>query len=405
MPALDNFYAAYKDFHLHPELGKQESRTASIVADFLKSLGYRVETKIGGHGVCGVLHNGKGRTILLRADMDALPVKEETNLPYASKVIQKDSTGRDVPVMHACGHDMHVASLMAVAKLMMDAKGQWSGTLICLFQPNEEGGAGAQAMLDDGLYDRVPVPDIILGQHIDFERAGELFVTSGVFMAAANSFKVTIIGRGGHGSQPQFCVDPVLIAGYVIVRLQSIVSRIVAPLDTAVVTVGSVHGGDGENVIPEQVELKLNVRTYNEETRKRVLDAIYDIIKSECKSAGAPQEPIIKPTTEFPLTDNDKEVADAVYNVFTDFFSPSLTKVQEKLAGSEDISNLALPNKTPYVYWFLGATNHQVYDEAKKNGHMELIPRNHSSKFAPDIVPTMTAGVQALALAALYYLT
>jgi amidohydrolase len=288
---------------------------------------------------------------------------------------------------------------------MMDANGHWSGTLICLFQPNEEGGAGAQAMVDDGLYDRVPVPDIILGQHVDFERAGELFVTSGVFMASANSFKVTIIGRGGHGSQPQFCVDPILIAGYIIVRLQSIVSRMVAPLDTAVVTCGSVRGGDGENVIPDKVELKLNVRTYSEETRKRVLDAIYDIIKSECKSAGAPQEPIIEPTTAFPLTDNDKEVADTVYDLFHDFFGPSRTKLQEKLAGSEDISNLARPNKTPYAYWFLGATDHQLYDEAKKSGHMELIPRNHSGKFAPVIEPTMTTGVQALALAALYFLT
>lgn len=405
MPGLDPFINIYKNLHQNPELGGQEAQTAKIIADCLQEYGYKqVETGIGGYGICGVCKNGSGQTVLLRADMDALPVLEDTGLDYASKVTQVDKAGRRVPIMHACGHDMHVAWLLAIAKLMMDAKKHWSGTLICLFQPNEESGEGAQAMVDDGLYERIPVPDVILGQHVDFERAGQLAITSGVFMAAANSFVVVIIGRGGHGSQPQFCVDPIVIAGQVIVRLQSIVSRIVAPLDTAVVTCGSIHGGEGENVIPDRVELKLNVRTYNEKTRDRVLTALHEIIKSECKSAGAPQEPIIKQTTSFPLTENDKETTDAIFDVFRQFFGPSKTQVQEKLAGSEDISNLARPNNTPYAYWFLGGTNECTYDDAVNKGQVERIPRNHSPKFAPVVESTLTIGIQALALAALHYL-
>lgn len=405
MPDLSAFEHIYVDLHQHPELGQQESRTSAIAGEYLKSLGYETITHIGGFGLIGILRNGPGRTVLLRADMDALPIKEETGLPYASHVQQKNEAGETVPVMHACGHDMHVSCLMAAASLLEAAKSEWSGTLICLFQPNEEGGAGAQAMVDDGLYDRIPVPDIILGQHVDYRRAGNIAIRPGVFMATADSFIVTIYGRGGHGSMPQFCVDPILISSYIIVRIQSIVSRMVAPLDAAVVTCGAIHAGSGENIIPDQAELKFNVRTYNPKTREIVLKALKDIIRSECASAGAPQEPDIKPTTRFPETENDENLADILKQIFTDFFGEDRVEIIEKLAGSEDVSNLARPNKTPYAFWFWGGTSAEKWEEAKKNGTINLIPRNHSSKFSPIIQPTMSSGAEALGLAALRFLT
>ena len=405
MPSLEVFAEQYRDLHRHPELGKQESRTAFIAAEHLKSLGFEVHSGIGGHGVAGVLENGHGRTILLRADMDALPIQEDTGLSYASHVRQKDSSGEEVPVMHACGHDMHVACLMAVATLLRNSRTTWSGVLICVFQPNEEGGAGAQAMVDSGLYDIVPVPDIILGQHVDYRRTGNVAICPGPFMATADSFEVTIHGRGGHGSQPQFCIDPIVISSYVIVRLQSIVSRIIAPLDAAVVTCGSIHGGSGENVIPDQVQLKLNIRTYDLDVRKRVLATFDSIIRSECSSAGVPQDPDIKPTTTFPLTDNDPHLSKSLQEAFSAFFGNSRTEVMEKLAGSEDVSNLARLNNTPYAFWFFGGTDAAKWDDAKQENQLELIPRNHSSRFAPVIEPTMSTGVQALALAALEFLS
>lgn len=319
-PDLTPFEEQYKDLHRNPELGKQEHRTASIAGKHLKSLGFEVHERIGGHGLAGILRCGPGRVVLLRADMDALPVKEETGLSYASCAHQKNDDSETVPVMHACGHDMHVVCMMAVATLLRDARAEWNGTLICLFQPNEEGGAGAQAMVDGGLYNLVPIPDIILGQHVDYRRTGNIAIRPGVFMANADSFVVTIYGREGHGSQPQFCVDPILISSYIIVRIQSIISRMVAPLDTAVVTCGSIHAGNGENVIPDIAELKLNVRSYDPKTRETVLKALKDIIRAECASAGAPQEPDIKLTTQFPLTDNDEYLADSLRETFVSFF-------------------------------------------------------------------------------------
>ncbi|KAJ5088456.1 hypothetical protein N7456_012072 [Penicillium angulare] len=404
MPDLTPFEEQYRSFHRNPELGKQESKTASIAAEHLKSLGFEVHERIGGYGVAGVLRSGSGPIVLLRADMDALPVKEETGLPYASENYQKNDAGELVPVMHACGHDMHVACMMAVATLLTNAKTKWKGTLICLFQPNEEGGAGAQAMVDGGLYDLVPKPDVILGQHVDYRRTGNIAIRPGVFMATANSFVVTIYGRGGHGSQPQFCVDPILISSYIIVRIQSIVSRMVAPLDTAVVTCGSIHAGSGENIIPDTAELKFNVRTYDPNTRETILKALKDIIRAECLSAGAPQEPEIKPTTQFPLTDNDPVIADSLKNAFLSFFGTDRVEEMEKEAGSEDVSNLARKYNIPYAFWFWGGTDAQQWDEAVKNGTTALVPRNHSSKFGPVIQPTMSSGVQALSLAALRFL-
>lgn len=403
-PKLNYFIDIYKDIHQHPELGTQESRTASIVSDHLEKLGYIVHRNVGGHGVVGVWGNGPGKTVLLRADMDALPVKEETGLPYSSNVRATDPDGNETPVMHACGHDMHTTSLMAIATLMRDAKTQWSGTLICLFQPDEERFGGAQVMVDDGLYQKVPIPDVILGQHIDNRRAGNIAIRSGVFMAAADAFLVKIIGRGGHGSQPQLSIDPIAIAAYTVVRLQSIVSRFVAPTDTAVVTCGSIHGGSVANVIPDEVEIKLDIRSYKESVRERIVDAARNIVSSECKASKAEHDPIFKRLWRAPVTDNDPKIADSVASWFREYFGDDRIEEIELLPGSEDFANLALPNETPYAYWFLGGTDKKRWDEAKKNGKTNEIPRPHSSKFAPVIESTMTTSIQGLSLAALNFL-
>ena len=272
---LGGYEDLYKHFHSHPELSLHEKNTSATIAGH-KALGaYKVHSGIGGHGVVGVLSNGDGPTILLRADMDALPVKEKTGLDYASKVTDKDGG----PVMHACGHDMHVTCLLGAAAWLADAKDKWSGTLIVLFQPNEERGKGARAMVDDGLYGKIPKPDVVLAQHVQPGRAGKVAVKAGTMIASADSFKITVHGRGGHGSMPQLCIDPVLIAASIVVRLQGIVAREVDPQDTAVVTVGSIHAGSSDNIIPDSAELLLDMRTQKEETRQRILKAIKRIVE------------------------------------------------------------------------------------------------------------------------------
>jgi amidohydrolase len=404
-PDLQPYEKYYKDFHENPELGKQESRTAGIVKKHLQVLGYEVHSGIGGHGVVGVFKNGsESKVLLLRADMDALPVEEETGLPYSSHVHQKDDAGNDVPVMHACGHDMNTTCLMAAAQLLLSVKAEWNGTLICLFQPNEESGQGAKAMVDDGLYNVVPVPDLILGQHVNHTRVGNVAICEGELMAAADSFAVTINGRGAHASQPELSVDPIMISAYVLVRLQSIVSRMTGALETAVVTCGSIRAGHAENVIPDTAHLKLNVRTFDPSLRTRVLAAMKEIILAECRSANAPRDPVVEPTSWFPLTKNDAELASTVRETFKMFFGEEDVKVQGKLPFSEDFSNLAAPNETPYAFWFFGGTEAARWDEAERKGETSLIPRNHSSRYYPVIQPTMITGVQAISVAALRFL-
>ena len=272
---LGGYEDLYKHLHSHPELSLHEKNTSATVAAHKALRAYKVHSGIGGHGVVGVLSNSDGPTILLRADMDALPVKEKTGLDYASKATDKDGG----PVMHACGHDMHVTCLLGAAAWLADAKDKWSGTLIVLFQPNEERGKGARAMVDDGLYGKIPEPDVVLAQHVQPGRAGKVAVKAGTMIASADSFKITVHGRGGHGSMPQLCIDPVLIAASIVVRLQGIVAREVDPQDTAVVTVGSIHAGSSDNIIPDSAELLLDMRTQKEETRQKILKAIKRIVE------------------------------------------------------------------------------------------------------------------------------
>src|SRR5690349_12723545 len=278
---LPELQTLYIDIHAHPELSMQEKRTSDIAAKHLRDAGYDVTTGVGKTGVVGLLHNGDGPVVMLRADMDALPVKEATGLPYASTVTATDSEGKTVPVAHACGHDMHVTCLVGAATLLAQARATWHGTLLALFQPAEETAQGAQAMIDDGLLKRFPKPAVVLGQHVMVGSAGDIGWRTGVITSAADSMRIQLFGRGAHGSMPQASIDPVVMAAATVLRLQTIVSREVAPSEAAVLTVGALQAGTKENVIPDDAVIKLNVRTFDAGVRQRVLEAIKRIVNAE----------------------------------------------------------------------------------------------------------------------------
>ena len=394
----------YKHFHAHPELSKLEKATSETAAAHLARLNaYEIHTHIGGYGFAGVLRNGPGKTVLLRADMDALPVKELTSLPYASTVTMNDTNGVEKPVMHACGHDMHITCLLAAAETMASVREEWSGTLIVLFQPNEERGEGAQAMVDDGLYSKIPVPDYVFGQHVMRMRAGNVGSRPGTIMAAADSLKITLYGRGGHGSLPHQTVDPVLLAANVVTRLQTIVSREIDPSDMAVVTVGSLHAGQAENVIPETAELGVDIRSISLETRDQILSAIKRIVEAECMASGSPKPPLFTPTRRFPPTINDETVTAGLAASFGEHFE-DFDGNTPRSNVSEDFSILGTSQGRPCSFWFLGGIDPDLWDKAQSNGRLEEIAGNHSALFAPAIQPTMKTGMDALCIAALTFL-
>ena len=403
-PNLTTYEEIYKDLHHNPELSRQESQTASIAAAHLTNLGFMVHQNIGGHGVVGVLSNGPGQTVLLRADMDALPVPERTELEYTSTKIMKDPDGKDVPVMHACGHDMHVATLMAASTLLHSARSHWSGTLICLFQPNEEFAAGAQAMVDDGLYQRfrIPVPDIVLGQHVLNLKTGTIGFAPGPVLAAVDSVEIRVFGKGGHGTRPDLAVDPIVTAAHIVTRLQSIVSREVAPKDTAVVSCGSIHGGDAANVIPDFVDLKLTIRSYRPQVQDRLLSAVRRIVRAESQASGAVAEPTFKSLMHGPSTINDSEKYEVLNPAFQAYFKDNALSM-DPLPGSEDFSVLATACNAPYLYWIYGGIDAEQWEEAEREDRLGDFPYNHSSLFAPVIQPTMRTAVDAFALAALTF--
>ncbi|KAI4258895.1 MAG: hypothetical protein LQ352_001008 [Teloschistes flavicans] len=404
---LAPYESLYKHLHSHPELSYQELGTASTAALHLRSLnaGYEVHTSIGGHGLAGVLQNGNGKTILLRADMDALPVKEETGLDYASKVTMRDVDDVTKPVMHACGHDFHVTALLAAAERLANMKDSWSGTLIVLFQPNEERAGGAQAMVDDGLYTKVPVPDIVLVQHVLPLRAGHVGCRVGTIMSEADSFKITLFGRGGHGSMPHRTIDPVVMAAGVVLKLQTIVSREVDPDEFAVVTVGSLQAGQTENIIADKAEVRVNVRTQDPQVRNKILASIRRIVAGECEASGAVKEPLIEETTHFPLSVNDQEVTSQVVGSFRDFFGERFNANMKPSTASEDYSILGSSQNRPCCFWAFGGVEEGVWDEAEKQGRlMQDIAVNHSPFFAPVLQPTLETGVDALCLGALTFL-
>lgn len=406
---LSFYESLYKDLHQHPELSLQEKQTASKIAQQLRSFeGVKVYTGIGGHGVVGVLENGPGKTVMLRADTDALPVEEKTGLEYASKVKMVDvEDGVEKSVMHACGHDMHIVCLLAATEVLSKDRKTWQGTLVALFQPCEERAGGARAMVEDGLYDKIPVPDVVLGQHVQPLKAGTFGTRRGLIASAADSFRVTLYGRGGHASQPQHTIDPVRMAASVVVRLQTIVSREVPPPEATVVTVACIQAGMTENVIPDEATLKLNVRTVNSKTRERVLSSVKKIITSECEASNAPKAPSIQPTSVFPFTVNDLAVTESLERSFTAKFGTDRYSADiQPLGGSEDFSILATSKGVPYCFWTFGGTDPHLFEEAERKGTVtEDIPINHSPFFAPVIQPTLATGVDALITGALTFLS
>jgi amidohydrolase len=394
----------YRDLHAHPELSHSEHRTAGRVADALGHAGYEVDTGVGGTGVVGVLRSGDGPTVLLRADMDALPVREDTGLPYASTVTTTDAAGSEVPVAHACGHDVHVTCLLGAARLLADATDRWHGTVVALFQPAEETGDGARGMLDDGLPELIPVPDVALAQHVLPFPSGQLGTRSGPVLSAADSMRITVHGRGGHGSMPQTTVDPVVLAAMIVIRLQTIVSRETRPAETAVLTVGSIQAGTKSNIIPDRAALQLNVRTYSDATRTAILDAIERIVTAECAASGCPREPEFELFDRFPLTTNDPAVTDRVAGAFAGFFGDRAGPLAQQTA-SEDFSDVPAALGVPYTYWGLGGTDPETYRRAEEAGRVvQDVPANHSPGFAPVLQPTLDTGTQALVVAALAWL-
>ena len=403
-PLLPDLEALYEDIHAHPELSMQETRTAGIAADRLGKAGYEVTSGVGKTGVVGLLRNGEGPTVMLRADMDALPIAEDTGLPYASKATATDAEGNTVPVSHMCGHDMHVTWLAGAATLLSQARNGWKGTLMVVFQPGEETAQGAQAMIDDGLLQRFPTPAVVLGQHLMVGPSGTVAGSAGPITSAADSLQIRLFGRGAHGSMPQASIDPVVMAASTVLRLQTIVSREVAATDAAVVTIGVLQAGTKENVIPDDALIKLNVRTFDAGVRRRVLDAIERIVNAEAEASGAPRKPQITPLDRYPLNVNDEAASNRIADAFRACFSPDRVKHTGPAPASEDFGCFATAWQVPSVFWFVGGNDPDVYAKAKAAGKLNELPVNHSPKFAPVLHPTLETGVEALVVGALAWL-
>jgi amidohydrolase len=396
LPQLESIY---KDLHRHPELSMQEVRTAGIVADYVQQCGFDVTRNVGNTGVVAVLRNGDGPTVMLRADMDALPMAEATGLPYASTVRARDEDGIEVGVAHSCGHDFHVTWLMGAARLMAEHRERWRGTLMAVFQPGEEVGRGARSMIDDGMMTRFPKPDVILGQHVMVGAAGTVGYRSGTILSAGDSLKVTLFGRGSHGSQPQTSIDPVIMAASTTLRLQTIVSREISPRDSAVLTIGALQAGTKENIIPDDATLKLNMRTFDEDVREYMLGAIRRICCAECAASNAPAEPQFTTLSSYPLTINDDAVTNRVRTAFEAHFGERAYET-EPAAASEDFSVFGREWSVPYAFWFVGGTDPQTFERALAAKKLNEIPSNHSPKFAPVIDPTLRTGLEAMLCAA-----
>ena len=396
--------ALYQDLHAHPELGFQETRTAALMAEHLARFGFEVHTGVGGTGVVGILDSGPGPTALLRADMDALPVLEETGLTYGSSARGVDSEGNEVPVMHACGHDVHMTCLLGAASVLAADRDAYAGRLIVLFQPAEELGAGATAMIDDGLFERFGTPDVVLGQHVAPLPAGMIGLHPGLAMATSDSLTITLHGTGGHGSRPETTVDPVVMAAATIMRLQTIVSRETAGTDMAVVTVGMIRAGNAGNVIADRAELRVNVRTVDASVRARTLEAIRRIVTAEAEASGAPRPPEIDHHGHFPALVNDPDATGRTNAAFVDLLGAEAVIDPGVVTGSEDVGVLAEAAGAPCVFWFLGGADPQLFAGVSTRDGLEevlrSIPSNHSPTYAPVIKPTLDMGVRALVAAA-----
>jgi hippurate hydrolase len=395
----------YTQVHSHPELSLREEQTAKRFAEELRSAGFEVTERVGGHGVVGVLKNGQGKTLLLRTELDALPVKEETGAQYASTVTSTDPAGKTVPVMHACGHDVHVTCMVGTARAMAALKDHWRGTLVVIGQPAEEVVQGAAAMIKDGLFTRFPRPDFCLAQHVDHElEAGKIGYVSGFAMANVDSLDITIRGLGGHGAMPHTTKDPIVIAAQTILALQTIASREVKPIDSVVVTVGSIHGGTKHNIIPDEVTMQLTIRTYKDDVRAQVLKSIERIVKGTAAAAGVPKdrEPIIKPTAESTsATYNTPELVERVVGALRRGMGEDKVVEREPTMGAEDFGLYGREEpRIPCFMFRLGSVSAEKIAAAKADGAAPL-PSLHSSKYLPEREGTIRTGVSAMTMAGL----
>ena len=396
----------YKDLHANPELSFQETRTAAVAAGKLKESGYEVIEGVGKTGVIGILRNGEGQTVLARADMDALPVKENTGLAYASSATATDTAGLQVSVAHACGHDVHVTCLLGAAELMAKSRDSWSGIFIALFQPAEEVAGGAKAMLEDGLLDLIPKPDVAFAQHVLTFPAGMIGTQVGPVLSAGDSIRITLYGKGAHGSMPHNSVDTVVLAAMVVLRLQTIVSRETRPGEFAVLTVGSIVAGAKSNIIPDRAVLRVNLRTYDMKVRQRTIESIERMVKAECDASGSPKPPEFEYYDQYPLTENDEEVTEKLRAAFSDHFGHENVFDLGQVTASEDFSHIPAAFGTSYTFWGLGGTDPEQYEKALKAGRVaQDIPVNHSEFYAPVIEPTLSRGTEALVVAAMAYLS
>jgi len=401
---MASMLSTYKMLHAAPELSHREEKTSAFFAGELRKLGYTVTDRLGkyengdwtGYGVVAVMKNGAGPTVLVRTDLDALPVDEKTGLPYASKVRVKNDAGVEVGVMHACGHDIHITNLLATAKILSELKVQWQGTLVLLGQPSEETGDGARALLRDNLYTRFPQPDFAIALHdTPYLEAGKIGYTPGYAMASATSIDVKIRGVGGHGSAPETTKDPVVVAAQIVLALQTIVSRENSPLEPAVVTVGSIHGGTRYNIIPDEVNLQLTVRTYKEDVRQKILASIERIAKGAVMAAGIPEDraPVIKVNEGTTSTYNDPKLIERLMPAFQRALGEQNVVQVPPIMASEDFGYLSLDHKIPATILWLGAGDPQKVKLSRETG--AVLPGLHSALFAPVPEPTLRTGVKA----------
>ncbi len=393
---LAKLESVYKDIHANPELSMQERRTAGIAAAWLREQGYEVTEGVGGTGVVGLLRNGEGPTVLLRADMDALPIQESTGLSYASSKTGVDRFGQATSIAHSCGHDLHVAWLMGVTRILAENRGNWRGSIMAVFQPGEETGQGARAMIEDGMVKRFPKPDVTLAQHVMPLRAGQIGWRVGTILSAGDSLEVTMFGRGAHGSMPQKSIDPVVMAASAVMRLQTVVSREVAMTDSAVVTVGTLRAGINENIIPDRALLRLNVRTFKEEVRTRVLSAIKRILEAEAAASGATMPPEFSVLSEYPLTRNDEAATRKVVATFKNRFGNERVMEISPATASEDFGLFGTAWNVPCVFWVIGGIDPATYEKAQRAGKVDELPANHAPNFAPVLDPTLRTGVEAM---------
>lgn len=399
-----DFQRIYEHLHAHPELSLQEQKTAEYLAKTWRQLGLKVTSGVGGHGVVGVLENGPGKTVLLRADMDALPIKEETGLPYSSQMVVQNDHQEQVPVMHACGHDMHMTVLTAAARTLVKAKASWQGTVVFIAQPAEEKGMGAKAMLEDGLYTRFPKPDYAFALHVNPELpAGQLGYRMGPMFANVDFVDVTVWGKGGHGAIPQETIDPVVLAAQIVLGLQTVVSRHISPIEPAVLTVGSIHGGTKHNIIPDKVKLELTLRSYSDDVREQMIDAIRRITRGMAEAAGMPKDrlPEIKVLDgHTPATVNDLALTQRLVKAFKNILGAEQVVEMKPTMGGEDFSRYgreAIP--LPITMFWLGSVDPEKAALAKQ-GKLSL-PTIHSSHYAPLPKPTILTGAYVMSTAVL----